>query len=173
MNETIQIPDYRQIDGLLTDAEADFLVEVGHGVSPGGLVVNVGTWYGKSVACFLAGQPEARVITIDLDHSKIMEPLPGVKYITGDSGDVALAWDEPQLIDLLFIDGSHSYPGVMRDTVLADHVKPGGKVIFHDYDAFMHECTYAIDDWWADHRPIYRKVARSGYIIVYEKVGST
>lgn len=165
--EVVAVPEYKTIDGLITDEEADFLVELARSVPPRGLVVNIGTWHGKSVACFQEGQPAARIVTIDIDHSKITDKRPRVRYITKDSGAVALRWKRP--IDLLFVDGSHSYDGAMADTKFAEHVKPGGKVVFHDYDAFMHECTWAIDDWWADHRLTYRKVAARGYIIVYEK----
>ena len=54
-----------------------------------------------------------------------------VTILRSTSEDAAREWQEP--IDLLFIDGDHSYEGVKRDWELfAPHVKPFGIVVFHD-----------------------------------------
>jgi predicted O-methyltransferase YrrM len=54
-----------------------------------------------------------------------------VSIIRSYSDVAALDWRLP--IDLLFIDGDHSYVGVKRDWELfLPHVKPSGIVIFHD-----------------------------------------
>jgi predicted O-methyltransferase YrrM len=47
------------------------------------------------------------------------------------SQDAARGWNRP--IDLIFIDGDHSYEGVKRDwDLFVPHVKPFGIVVFHD-----------------------------------------
>jgi predicted O-methyltransferase YrrM len=54
-----------------------------------------------------------------------------VVMIRSLSEDAARNWDRQ--IDLLFIDGDHSYDGVRRDwTLFVPHVKPFGIVVFHD-----------------------------------------
>jgi len=54
-------------------------------------------------------------------------------FIHGDANMVRLIWDKP--ISLLFIDGDHSYEGVMDDTLAWESaVKSGGIILFHDYD---------------------------------------
>jgi predicted O-methyltransferase YrrM len=54
-----------------------------------------------------------------------------VEMLRSYSGDVAKAWNRP--IDLIFIDGDHSYEGVKRDwDLFTPHVKEFGLVIFHD-----------------------------------------
>lgn len=54
-----------------------------------------------------------------------------VSVIRSYSDAAARAWRLP--IDLIFIDGDHSYEGVKRDWELfLPHVKPSGMVIFHD-----------------------------------------
>jgi predicted O-methyltransferase YrrM len=54
-----------------------------------------------------------------------------VSVIRSYSDAAAREWSLP--IDLIFIDGDHSYEGVKRDWELfLPHVKPSGVVIFHD-----------------------------------------
>jgi predicted O-methyltransferase YrrM len=54
-----------------------------------------------------------------------------VEVIRGNSADVALNWQKP--IDLLFIDGDHSYEGVKHDwTAFSRFVSDFGVVVFHD-----------------------------------------
>jgi predicted O-methyltransferase YrrM len=54
-----------------------------------------------------------------------------VTIIRKYSDAAAKEWSRP--IDLLFIDGDHSYEGVKRDwDLFAPHVRPFGMVVFHD-----------------------------------------
>ena len=54
-----------------------------------------------------------------------------VSIVRSTSEEAARDWGNP--IDLLFIDGDHSYEGVKRDWELfIPHVKPFGVVVFHD-----------------------------------------
>ena len=54
-----------------------------------------------------------------------------VEVVRADSSGAAREWSRP--IDLLFIDGDHSYDGVKADwDAFARHVRPFGFVVFHD-----------------------------------------
>jgi predicted O-methyltransferase YrrM len=54
-----------------------------------------------------------------------------VTIVREHSQDAAAGWTRP--IDLLFIDGDHSYDGVRRDWELfSPHVRPMGVVVLHD-----------------------------------------
>lgn len=54
-----------------------------------------------------------------------------VEILRNTSNEVANGWD--QSIDILFIDGDHSYEGAKRDWELfSPFVKPFGSVVFHD-----------------------------------------
>ena len=57
--------------------------------------------------------------------------LDRVEIVWKTSGQAALSWNMP--IDLIFIDGDHSYEGVKRDWELfTPHLAPFGVVVFHD-----------------------------------------
>jgi predicted O-methyltransferase YrrM len=54
-----------------------------------------------------------------------------VEIVRSFSGEIARTWDRP--IDLLFIDGDHSYEGVKNDwDLFVGHLSPFGVVVFHD-----------------------------------------
>ena len=54
-----------------------------------------------------------------------------VEIIRKYSSDAAAGWDRP--IDMLFIDGDHSYEGVKKDwSLFTPHVTEFGVVVFHD-----------------------------------------
>jgi len=58
-----------------------------------------------------------------------------ITQLYGDSGTFDFAPYENQ-IDLMFVDGSHSYEYVLADTEKAyKMVKPGGLILWHDYDS--------------------------------------
>lgn len=109
-------------------------------VPPDGLIVNIGVEYGASVHCLHDGNPDAVIVAMDIDNSKYEgERYEQVVFWTGDSGGVLQRiWRKNfygKPIDLLFIDGDHTYEGVKRDLGWLRYVKLGGYVLFHDcYD---------------------------------------
>ena len=55
-----------------------------------------------------------------------------VEFVTGDSSTVGKTWTKP--IDLLVVDGDHSFEGCRKDIISWwPHVKRGGLAFFHDY----------------------------------------
>jgi predicted O-methyltransferase YrrM len=66
-----------------------------------------------------------------LGNISALELSKQVTVIRSHSQDAARDWDRP--IDLIFIDGDHSYEGVKRDwDLFVPHIKPFGIVVFHD-----------------------------------------
>jgi predicted O-methyltransferase YrrM len=123
--------------------EPELLFCLSYGLKNRGEIVEIGTYVGTSLTAMALGQKlngSNRVITaVDLRKQPTLEETldrAGVRHlanvVVGDSAAVAATWTRP--IELLWIDGDHSYKGCARD-VLAweNHVLPGGFIAFHDY----------------------------------------
>lgn len=130
--------DYKSARGWLTDQERESLRWYAKRIAPGNpLIVNIGVEYGASVVCFRTGSPVGVILAIDIDTTK-QESGPIAYYVQANSGQLGRDWQvitKGRLIDILFVDGDHSYEGVINDLVWTFWVRPGGTVIFHDcYD---------------------------------------
>lgn len=116
------------------------------------VIVNIGAGAGTSGLLFLETRLDTTVYTIDItDESSPFGCLEGERVavkqaglghlagtrwhqIHGDSKDVARTWPENKPVDLLFIDGDHSYDGCWGDlTLWYQHMNPGSIVAVHDY----------------------------------------
>lgn len=152
------VPDTLQelfrIDGMTDMPEIQKLIELATTVSRGA-IVEVGSYRGRSTCALgtgsLAGQ-QAPVYAIE--PHEVFEGIFGgefgpqdrrvfyeamlstgcwevVRLINLSSEVVAAGWDKP--IELLFIDGDHSYEGVKRDyDAWRPHLLPGATVVFDD-----------------------------------------
>ena len=137
------------IPGYLRDIEGRFLYWLAGRVPPGGRALEVGSFKGRSSVFISAGLPrDARLACVDTWRNDAMpydasaDALPEfernvspyrhrIDILRGRSAEVAGTWKEP--VDLLFIDGDHSYEGC-RDDIIAwrPFVKAGGMIAFHD-----------------------------------------
>lgn len=131
----------------LFQEELDYLYEVTESLPDNPVIVNVGAGAGTSGLAFLEARPDGHVYTIDVtkDDSPhgclvaewLSAHVAGVHdrltQIHGDSVAVGQTWPHGQ-VDLVFIDGDHTYEGCKGDieTWLA-HVKQGGYILVHDY----------------------------------------
>jgi predicted O-methyltransferase YrrM len=78
--------------------------------------------------------------TYDLirDHLKQVGVDDRVEIVRSYSDEVAQRWDKP--IDLLFLDGDHTYEGVKRDWErFMPHVAETGVIMFHDTAWFAND----------------------------------
>lgn len=58
-------------------------------------------------------------------------PMTSRHYVMGDSSDIGKTWNKP--VDLLIVDGDHTFEGVNKDIeAWFPHVVPGGYIFFHD-----------------------------------------
>jgi len=107
--------------------------------------LEIGCYAGGS-SCLLLQRPNTNVITIDLGtpiHPAIVEHNVQkfnrhnnqFKYIQGNSADPAIINQITEDIDILFIDGDHSYNGSLNDfNNYSKLVKNNGYIIFDDYN---------------------------------------
>jgi predicted O-methyltransferase YrrM len=129
--------------------ELEALQEIARSLPRAGHVINIGAGAGTSALAFLEARSDLRVTTIDLR----MEPSPlgslaseaivlqeagywgegRYRQIHGSSPDVGQFWSEGP-VDLVFVDGDHSYQGCRADLeAWKPHVLPAGYLLLHDF----------------------------------------
>jgi len=112
------------------------------------VIVNIGAGAGTSGLVFREACLDAELYTVDFCESGPLGSLEGERnafrdtglahptQILGKSADIGKSWNPDKKIDLLFIDDGHHRPDVIADIeAWWPHVKIGGIVIFHDYNA--------------------------------------
>ncbi len=144
--------------GMLSSAELEILRSILlFNLGPKPRIVNIGAGYGTSGLLFLETVPDSDVWTVDIQDEQApngslnaertavaragMSGLLDDRWhqIHGDSADVGSSWadlrGDDAGIDLLFIDGDHSYGGCKNDLRLwVPFVRDGGFVAVHDYN---------------------------------------
>jgi precorrin-6B methylase 2 len=135
-----------EIYSITTEAEREALRSLASQVEEGGTIVEVGCLYGGVTAVLAKASPSSTVITID-DFSWHPEGMPvtskelveksmldlnikNVRIKEGDSRRIGKSWKKP--IDLLWIDGGHSYQFVYSD--LINFGQHAWVIALHDYD---------------------------------------
>ncbi len=162
------------VPGWENAAEQELLYALAQQVPENGLILEIGGEFGMSASLFIKGARETvRVYTVDLfpgnllsDHRANLREAGFAdgrsEQIQGASANVILGWHEP--IDLLFIDGDHSYEAVLADlNNWTPFVKPGGIVVLHDVAVetnpmphpLHHEVKRALDMWQTDKAGIW------------------
>ena|ERR1035437_168903 len=128
----------KNVNALLTEQNKKTLYHYANLVPEDGLIIDVGTAQGASAFIMtLAAAPSVKVLTVDPTYPKqdfftLKRELDLDKrlfYYQGESKDLAI----PHPIDMIFIDGVHSYNGVREDyEKYAPYVKQYGIIAFHD-----------------------------------------
>jgi predicted O-methyltransferase YrrM len=131
------------------------------------VVLEIGTAHGGTywTWCRLA-TPTAHLVSIDFPENaewtarlrSYSRPRQTQTLIRADSHDPQTVRSLDELngsVDLLFIDGDHSYEGVRADFEnYAPFVRPGGLIAFHDVDSANHPDSQ-VDRLWAQLRDLY------------------
>jgi predicted O-methyltransferase YrrM len=105
---------------------------------PSAVVLELGVRWATSTAALLAGAAEVggHVWSVDIAHPTYPEWWhdTGMWTLTvGDDTDPLVSLDQPDLLDVLFIDTSHAYDHTLHELRLyVPRVKPGGTVLLHD-----------------------------------------
>lgn len=142
--------------GYLFVSEVYALKQLAQSLPANPVVVNIGAGSGTSGLAFMESRPDLKLITIDIQYAD--SPLGCIlaeqmalesaglldwnRYIqlhkpsqsTGELWQTHVI-DEYKLVDLVFVDGDHSYRGA-KDDILAwlPNIKPGGIMAVHDFN---------------------------------------
>ena len=172
------------VDGWLSDAQGRALFRAAAGTDGRGAIVEIGSWKGRSTTWLAAGARLAgqRVYAVDPHHhsreypeaetldaflanlarnglSDVVDPLvmtseEAAAHITGP-------------VELLFIDGDHSYEAVRRDAELwLPRLIEGGTVMFHDVATAGYDGPRRIVRQMVCRSPLFDGITRVGSMIV-------
>jgi len=138
-------------------------------------VLEVGTCRGGTLYLLTRyAHPQASLACVDL---RLPDPTllrsfarrrQRVTPIEGDSGAVATVQAVqklfPEPLDLVFLDGDHSYDGIKRDfQIYAPMVRPGGMIVFHDIVEDNETRYGVITGGWSGGVPRFWNEVKSGY----------
>jgi MMP 1-O-methyltransferase len=159
------------IEGWQAEGEAELLYRTAKAARVDGVILEIGSYKGKSTVCLASGSFEGArkpVFAVDphltdyeqknhnqgrssFEDFKANIERAGVAHmitpIVKRSEEAVKEWDRP--IAVLWIDGDHSYEAATRDFKdWSPFVTPGGTVLFHDstypaVDRVVRECLLA------------------------------
>lgn len=146
----------RQIDGWLSDREGIFLYEMASQCTGKGVIVEIGSWHGKSTIWLAAGSKDySKTKVYAIDHHQGSEEITILRS-SCDTFSIFIenirkaglddivepilmtseqAWlNFNQHVELLFIDGSHTLENVLKDFILwQQKLIKGGILLLHDF----------------------------------------
>ena len=173
-----------QIDGWLSDAQGRALFQAAAASTGRGAIVEIGSWKGRSTTWLASGARLAgrRVCAIDPHSLSCEDPEADtldeflanlarggltdvVDPLIMRSEEAAARITGP--IELLFIDGDHSYEAVRRDAELwLPRVMEGGTVMFHDVATAAYTGPRRVVRQMVCRNPHLHRIGRVGSMVV-------
>ena len=137
-------PLIADVPGWLTDEEGEALYELARSCTGKGVIVEIGSWKGKSTVCLGVGSQDGEAVPVyaidphadyrfgdfktNVERARIAELVRPIAALSQPAAD-----DFVEPIELLFVDGSHEYDLVLEDfEKWVPKVVDGGWVAFHD-----------------------------------------
>jgi Methyltransferase domain len=189
----IRLVDACKRDGNVHLGELGVLAQAAVAIPAGSLVVEIGTFDGRTTLNLAINAPQARVFTLDLpadqptlyalasgERQYVDKPLPGARFRECDPawrgaarrinqllGDSATFDWSPYVgrAGLVFVDGSHAYEYVRKDSETALRlVAQGGTVLWHDYGRWE-GVSRALDELDAERRLGLRHIAGTSLVV--------
>jgi Methyltransferase domain len=189
---TIRLVETDKADGNVNLAELAILAQAAAAAPAGGIVVEIGTFDGRTTLNLAINAAHADVFTLDLppderaafalapgERQYVDKPQPGARFRNCDPAWRAAARRITQLLGdsatfdwspyagsagLVFVDGSHAYEYVRKDSATAMRlVAPGGLVLWHDYGRWE-GVTRALEELDAERRLGLRHMAGTSLV---------
>lgn len=144
-------PEISKIDGWLVPGQEWWLYKTAHSLPPNSIIVEIGSFKGRSTACLALGcsRRNGHVYAVDTfngndvdffdrnylsefeSNMRMLGLTESVTPIVMTSKEASEVWDKP--INMLFIDGSHVFDDVVSDFLgFFPQVRDGGMVALHD-----------------------------------------
>lgn len=194
----IRLVETSKRDGNVNLAELAILAQAAAAIPPDRIVVEIGTFDGRTTLNLAVNAGAARVFTLDLppdertafalapgERQYVDKPQPGARFrdcgapwraaarritqLLGDS--VTFDWTPyERRAGLAFVDGSHAYEYVRKDTETALRlVAKGGIVLWHDYGRWD-GVSRALEELEAERRLGLRHIAGTS-LVAWRDVG--
>lgn len=179
------------VPGWLESDEEDCLIDYARQVPDGGIIVNIGVEFGRSMAAFVKTAPNAKVYGVEINPqdayaANLTEAgLTPPNLVVGSSSDPAvLARFKRNIrgkqVDVILIDGGHSYEEAFADlTNWSPLIRVGGVMLVHDTATesnpmphpLHHEVSRAINTWLKTEQDKWKteKVVRT--LMVLRRIG--
>jgi predicted O-methyltransferase YrrM len=157
MDESI-LKEVDKIEGWFDAGQMQFAFPYISQLAPGSLLVELGSYHGRSTLFFRLANPLIKILTIDVcKQYDVKETIPesidkevlekgNIFQVAGDSLEVVKRFNWS--IDFLFIDTRHTYEDTKKSIELwAPFVKNGGYILFHDYNEGFDGVRVAVNEW--------------------------
>jgi MMP 1-O-methyltransferase len=177
------------VEGWLSDAQGRALFRAAADTRGRGAIVEIGSWKGRSTTWLASGArlaghgvyaidphrrsreyPEAETEAEFLANlarnglAAVVEPL----VMTSDDAAARIAGP----VELLFIDGDHSYEAVRRDAELwLPRLIDGGTVMFHDVATAAYSGPRRVVREMVCRSPLFHRIGRVGSMVVARRTG--
>ena len=177
------------VEGWLSDAQGRALFRAAAATTGRGAIVEIGSWKGRSTTWLASGARLAGhcVYAIDPHHrsreypdaetedeflanlarnglASVVEPL----IMTSEEAAARVAGP----IELLFIDGDHSYEAVRRDAELwLPRLIDGGTVMFHDVATAAYSGPRRVVRDMVCRSALFHRIGRVGSMVVAQRTG--
>lgn len=167
--EELEKLDVAAPNGAFSTFDAEILTKDVAAIPKNGTYVEIGVDQGKSL--YIARQvakPSVKVYGVDLrEDPKVKDTI----FIQGDSKVLPENWDAK--IDVLFIDGDHTYEGCKADMeTWIPFVKKNGVVLFHDCDESSPGVVWAVAEYANTHTinswRVFKRTDRNTSIARYQ-----
>lgn len=142
--------DLKANPGAFSTFDQEILVPEVEKLEPDQIYLEVGVDKGKSLSIArMVAQGGVKVYGVDLRDDP---EVPYTDFIRGDSVVVARMWSDKNRINVLFIDGDHSYEGCKADiNAWYPHMAKDGVMLFHDHDGTSPGVVKAVAEFVANH----------------------
>jgi predicted O-methyltransferase YrrM len=189
----IRLVETDKADGNVNLAELAILAQAAAAIPAGSLVVEIGTFDGRTTLNLAVNAADARVLTLDLppqeraafalapgERQYVDKPAPGARFracgpawqgaarritqLIGDSARFDWAPYDGR-VGLVFVDGSHAYDYVRKDSETAMRLlAAGGIVLWHDYGRWE-GVSRALDELEAERSLGLRHIAGTSLVV--------